>query len=206
MLLRVARLLTAWGIVSVLAGCAFGVRNATLLYPPKPGAGIVATAQASPAPATTKPAIVLVALVDQRTDKKAVGTMRNGFGMRTADVLATNSVTEWVTQAVRTELEDSGYTVVRAAGGAAASGQTVVTGDVLNVFCDMFMSYTGQVSLLMRVSRDGKEVSTRHYSGEGSAGIAFAGTAESFAESLALALATAVKQFVADLDAGTKPP
>jgi hypothetical protein len=203
-LLRFARLFAAWVAVALLAGCAFGVRNATLLYPPKADSPIVPQAQAAPEPTTKKVPIALVTFVDQRTDNKAVGTMRNGFGMRTADVLATNSVTEWVTQAVRTDLEKSGYSVVMATGGAPAGAGTVVSGDVLNVFCDMYMSYTGQVSLLMRVSKDGNELATKHYSGEGSAGIAFAGTAESFGESLSLALAAALKKFVADLDATLK--
>jgi hypothetical protein len=190
----------------LLAGCAFGVRNATLLYPPKGAAPMAAQAQAAPAPPAKKTVqITLVTLVDQRTDKKAVGTMRNAFGMRTADVLATNGVTEWVTQAVKTELEKGGYTVVRA-GAAPAGAGTVISGDVLNVFCDMYLSYTGQVSLLMRVRTDGTEWAPKHYAGEGSAGIAFAGTGESFAESLSLALAAALQKFVADLDAGLKAP
>jgi hypothetical protein len=203
---RAVRLLLASAVVALLAGCAFGVRNATLLYPPKAEPGIVPQAQAASPPAARKARIALVTFIDQRTEKKAVGTMRNGFGMRTADVLATNSVTDWVTQAVKMDLEKSGYTVVSAVGGVQAGTGAVVSGEVLNVFCDMYMSYTGQVSLLMRVSRDGKDLSTKHYSGEGSAGIAFAGTAESFAESLSLALAAALRQFIADLDAGLNTP
>jgi hypothetical protein len=203
---RVVRFVLAWAVIALLTGCAFGVRNATLLYPPTAELGTVAQAQAAVQPAPKKARITLVAFVDQRTEKKAVGTMRNGFGVRTADVLATNSVTDWVTQAVKMDLEKSGYTVIGAAGSVQAGAGAVVSGEVLNVFCDMYMSYTGRVSLLMRVSRDRKELSTKHYSGEGSAGIAFAGTAESFAESLSLALAAALRQFIADLDAGLSSP
>ena len=70
----------------------------------------------------------------------------------------------------------------------------------------MYMSYTGQVSLLARVSKDGKEVLNKHYSGEGSPGLAIAGTGESFAQSLSLALAVAVKKFVAELDGSLTGP
>lgn len=202
-LLRGMRLSAACLMVALLAGCAFGVRNATLLYPPKGDAGAVPAAQASPAPAPAKGTIGLVTFVDQRSDKSVVGTMRNGFGMRTADVLANNSVTEWVTQAVKLELEKSGYAVTL---GAAPAAGTVVSGEVLKVFCDMYMSYTGQVSLRVQLSRDGKDLLTRNYDGEGSAGIAFAGTAESFAESLSRALAAALKPFIAELDARQAAP
>jgi hypothetical protein len=43
----------------------------------------------------------------------------------------------------------------------------------------MYFSYTGQVSLVAKVSQDGKDLLNRHYSGEGSAGLAVAMTAES---------------------------
>jgi hypothetical protein len=58
----------------------------------------------------------------------------------------------------------------------------------------------------LRVSRDGKEVLNKHYAGEGSAGIAWAGTAQSYAQSLGLELASAVKQFVSELDNNLTAP
>ncbi len=202
-MLRFMRLSGACVAVALLTACAFGTRNATLLYPPKGDAGVVPAAQAAVVPAPAKGAITLVTFVDQRTDKNAIGTMRNGFGMRTADVLADNSVTDWVTQAVKLELEKSGYAVTL--GGPQAAG-AVVKGEVLKVFCDMYMSYTGQVSLRLQLSRDGQDLITRNYDGEGSAGIAFAGTAASFAESLSRALAAALKPVVAELDGSLRAP
>lgn len=199
------RCATTLVFVVFLAGCAFGTRNATLIYPPKPESQTVPVAQAAATPAAKKIALVLAPFSDQRTDKKVIGTMRNGFGMRTADVVAMNSVPEWVTQAIKTELENSGYSV--ATGTDRDSGASaVVSGEVLNVFCDMYFNYTGQVSLLAKASKDGKEVLNKHYSGEGSAGVAFAGTAESFGQSLSLALAVAVKQFVSELDRSLTGP
>lgn len=188
--------------VLALAGCAFGTREPTLIYPPAPDAEAVAPAQAAAKPAPKNVQIVLTPFSDNRSDKKVVGTMRNGFGMRTADVIPTNSVPEWVMNAVKTELQNVGYTVLTGAANrnSAREKTAVVSGEILNVFCDMYFSYTGQVSLIARVSKNDKEVLSKHYAGEGSAGIAFAGTAESFAQSLALALASAVRQFVAELD------
>jgi len=45
----------------------------------------------------------------------------------------------------------------------------------------------------------------KHYAGEGSAGLAVAMTAESYAQSLVLALSAALKQFVAELDKSLAP-
>jgi len=187
---------------ALLAGCVLGDRQPTLHYPPKAEPGAVPVAQAAANPGPKNVQIVLRPFVDQRSDKKVVGTTRNAFGMRMADVIPTNSVPDWVTQAIRTELQNSGYVVVLAGAAeeAAAGTSAIVSGEVLNVFCDMYMSYTGQVSLLTRVSRGGKEVLNRHYAGEGSAGLAWAATEESYAQSLALALASAIRQFLTDLD------
>lgn len=130
-----------------------------------------------------------------------MGAVRNGFGTRTADVIPTNSVTEWVTQAIRTELQNNGYTVsIGTLAGNSASTSAVVSGEVLNVFCDQYVNYTGQVTLVVRVTKGGKEVLNKHYTGEGSAGTAWAMTTESYAQSLALALSSALNHFVSDLD------
>lgn len=184
------------------AGCAFGTRQPTLIYPPAAEPGVSGVAQAAPQPAAKNVAIVLNAFGDQRSDKKGVGTVRNGFGMRTAEVIPTNSVPQWVTEAMRTELKNAGYTLAsEPPASGAPPGSVAVNGDVLNAFCDVYFTYTGQVSLLVKANRDGKVLLDRHYSGEGSAGLNVAATEESYAQSLALALSAALKKFVADLDA-----
>ncbi len=95
----------------------------------------------------------------------------------------------------------NGYSVIEAKPGEnAPSASVIVSGEILNVFCDMYMSYTGQVSLVIRLNRDGKELLNRHYAGEGSAGLAVAATSESYSRSLALALQAALQKFISDLN------
>jgi hypothetical protein len=200
-IIRGAGISAAFFSVALLAGCAFGTRQPTLVYPPasESSGTSVAHAAVNSSPKTVR--IVLKPFTDQRSDKKVVGTVRNGFGMRTADVIPTNSVPDWVTQAIATELRNDGYTVVSETSTDSPQGPSaVVYGEVLNVFCDMYFSYTGQVSLVARVSKDGKELLNKHYAGEGSAGLAVAATADAYSQSLALALSSAVKKLVADLD------
>ena len=190
-------------LVSVvfLAGCAFGTRRPTLIYPPASESGATSVAHAAVKTTPKNVQIVLKPFTDQRSNKKVVGTVRNTYGMRTADVIPTNSVADWVTQAVSTELQNNGYTVI--SGSSAdnpVSTSAVVSGKIMNVFCDMYFSYTGQVSLVARVNKGGKELLSRLYAGEGSAGLVVGATAESFGQSLALALSSALKRFVSDLD------
>jgi len=191
----------------LLSACAFGTRQPTLIYPPAVESGEKAVAHAAVTPSPKNVRIVLKPFTDQRSDKKVVGTVRNAFGMRTADVIPTNSVTDWVTQALGTELRNNGYTLVSdIPTGTSQGSSAVVSGEILNVFCDMYFSYTGQVSLVAKVNKDGKELLNKHYAGEGSAGLAVAMTAESYAQSLALALSAALKQFVAELDQSLAAP
>lgn len=185
-------------VAVALTGCAFGTRQASLSYPPVASGAAVQPAAASVSKNTT---IVLSRFADERTDKSVVGTVRNGFGMRTADVVATKDVSEWVTSAVGSELRANGYKVVSGAGQDLKDPKLVVlSGSVQNAFCDMYMSYSGQVSLLAKVTSGNSEVINRQYTGEGSAGVVMAATGESFAESLSLALRDALKQFMADLE------
>lgn len=205
-MIRAAGISMAMVSVVFLSGCAFGTRQPTLIYPPAVESGEKAVAHAAAMPSPKSVQIVLKPFTDQRSDKKVVGTVRNALGMRTADVIPTNSVTDWVTQALGTELRNNGYTVVsEIPAGTSPGPSAVVSGEILNVFCDMYFSYTGQVSLVAKVNRDGKEVLNKHYAGEGSAGLAVAMTAESYAQSLALALSSALKQFVAELDRSLSP-
>ena len=158
---------------TLLAGCAFGTRHPTLIYPPAVEPSAITAVQAAAKPAPKKMQIILGEISDQRSDKNVVGTMRNFYGIRTADVIPTNSVPDWVMQAIKIELQNDGYAVQTESTGGdrPTSARAVVSGQILNVFCDVSMRYTAQVSLLARVSRDGKEVLNKQYQGEGSAGI-----------------------------------
>lgn len=200
-IVRGIRFLIALLLVLCLAGCAFGTRQPTLIYPPASDAEGSPVAHAAPTPAPRNMQITLNPFADERSDKRVVGTVRNAWGMHTADVIPTNSVPDWVLQAIKTELRNNGYTVSDGTpDGDTESTGIVVSGDILNVYCDMNYSYMGQVSLIARVKKGGKELLNRHYAGEGSAGLAIAMTGESYAQSLALALSSAVKHFVRDLN------
>lgn len=182
-----------------LAGCAFGTRQPTLIYPPESESGETSVAHADVKPTHKNIQIVLKPFTDQRSDKKVVGTVRNTLGMRTADVIPSNSVTDWVTQAITTELQNNGYTVINEIPDDNSTNM-VVSGEILNVYCDMYFNYSGQISLVARVNKGEEELLYEHYSGEGSAGLVWAATEESYAQSLALALSSALNQFTSDLD------
>ena len=178
----------------LLSGCAFGDRKAALDYPPVKEQS---SGEAQAAPATQAGGTVIVeTFSDIREDKTVVGNVRNGFGMKTAKVLPQRDVTDWVREAFIYELEAAGYTVVD--GAAAPSGTAAVSGDILRAYCDMYFSYDGQVALRVEANKDGKVLLNQSYTGKGSVGISWAGTGDSFSESLSLALQAALQKVVAD--------
>ena len=183
----------------ILGGCAFGTREAMLRYPPQSEGGAIPAAQAAAAPEFKKTKILLVTFNDQRQDKRVVGAVRNGFGMHTADVVALNDVQEWVSEAVKRELNNAGYAVTTQPAGSQSLA--TLSGDIIEVFCEAYFTYKGQVSLDVKVNKNGKDILNRLYVGKGSAGTNWAATADAYAQSLSLALADALKHMVVDLNA-----
>lgn len=181
----------------LLGGCAFGVRNATLRYPPAPEAGVVPAARAAEV-APRKGEIALLPIKDARTDKSKLGTVRNGFGMKTADVVTADDIPLWLTGALRTELARAGYQVKDA--GTETAGGTTLAGDLNHLWCDAYFTYLGEITLAVRLRRDGRELLAKEYQGSGGAGMNWVASAEAYGQTLAIALADALRRLVADVD------
>lgn len=184
-----------------LSGCAFGDREAFLSYPPKPTSdgSVVSAAQAAPvAPSHGKPIIVL-RFDDLRTDKRTVGEVRNGWGMKTANVIVKNDVAEWATQAATVELQKAGYQVSSSDSPTKPPNAPVLKAEILTVYCIALFAYEGEVSFVAKVQRDGREILSKRYTGTGSAGFNMAATGESYSQSLSLALGNAIGNLVTDI-------
>jgi hypothetical protein len=177
-------------------GCAFGNRHVTLAYPPQQAkAGGQPTALAAPRPPAGKK-VVLVVLLDQRSTKQAVGSVHNGFGMRTADVIAVNNVADWVTSAIKLELEKAGFEVV---SGFARNGEPVVTGEVIKVYCEAWTKYEAEVVFDVRVLRGDKEFLKKSYTGKNDSTMNWGASSKSYGQALAVALANAAGNFAAEM-------
>lgn len=207
---RVKSLLVIIGCLSLAAGCAFGSRHATLIYPPEkeikaldpkvaeasPGPEV---AESSPAPAGGGEPIILLQFADDRSDKRLIGEVQNGFGMHTADVVTETNVAEWFTEALEMELEKAGYNTTKVESLSSPTSGTVVGGKILTVYCTAYWSYDGEVAFYAWVEEDGIKIFKRRYLGKGSAGTNWGATAKSYAQSLSLALADALQHLVGDL-------
>jgi hypothetical protein len=192
------RVLPAAIALSASAGCALSTRNAILIYPPTPSSSGVAVAQAAEAPTTNNISIVVLPFDDRRDDTTNVGTVRNGFGMKTAPVRAENSVPMWIQDALVLDLRQAGFSVSTSA--SAPDSSLALGGEILKVYADAYFAYSAEVSLFVRLTREGREILGHSYVGTGSAGTNVTATAKSYAQSLALALADALRQVVPDVE------
>jgi len=187
-----------------LGGCAFSTRNATLIYPPASSQGAVATAQAATPPAPSGITIAVLPFVDRRSDTTKVGQVRNTFGMKLAPIRTVNSVSVWVRDALALELRNAGYNA--ATSTTVPDSSLAIEGEILKAQADAYFTYGGEVELLVRLTKGGRELNRHSYAGNGSAGTSWSGTAKSYAQSLALALADALRQIVADVGRATTSP
>lgn len=180
-----------------LAGCALSTRNATLIYPPETAQSAVPVAQATTSPVPQSIAIAVLPFVDRRDDTTKVGNVRNALGMKLAPIRTVNSVPVWVRNALALELTNAGYDADTSA--AFPDSSLAIGGDVLKVHADAYFTYGGEVDLLVHLTKGGRELIRHRYVGHGSGGVSWSATAKSYAQALALALADALRQVVADV-------
>jgi len=199
--LRIAHVLILCVLFSSLCSCAFGNRHVTLDYPPDKSSESAGpkTAEAAPMPINGK-SISLFQFVDQRSNKNVIGEVRNGWGMRTADVVAENDIANWLTNAVKTELEKAGYKVTLENQINPNVSNIALSGEIIHIYCMAMMTYEGEVSFFAQLQKDGKELLRKRYTGKGSAGLNWTAASSSYGSSLTLALSYAIKDLVADVN------
>jgi len=177
-----ARLALAAVLLATSAGCAFGNRTARLAWPP-PGQPL------APAPGATALAVAVVPVVDRRPEpRRQVGTVRNGYYMHTADVETDADLAAWAGAALVDELHRAGVQVV-----APAAGVPEVGAELQRVASDAYFVYSGEVDLRAWLRRGGAVIYDAQLHGEGSAGMNWAATGESYTETLTQALGAAAR-------------
>lgn len=181
------RLLISCCLLS-LCSCAFGNRHVTLNF------------QDTETPSASNDKIIVLApFTDQRADRKIVGEVRNGYGMHTADVIADNSVEDWITNAVKTRLEKNGYKVILSTTNTTPSNFEM-GGVVTEVFCTAYFSYSGKVTFLVQLQRNNRVLLQKSYAGKGGAGVNWVAASSSYGATLEAALSDALKELSADIN------
>lgn len=179
-------LLVAALVLLNLSGCAFGTRKSTLRY-----------TAVTPVKAPNNIQIKVAAFDDNRPDKNIIGNVRNGLGMKTADVVTDTNISSWTADALKTELKNAGYSIVE------GDSQSEISGEVIKVYCDSYLNYEGEVIIKVTLKKDNNVLFTETYSGKAS-DLNWACTAKSYGVMLERSLQKALNQVVTDVEKSLK--
>ena len=168
------------------SGCAFGTRRPTLGY-----TAII------PVRSPNNISIKVVQFEDVRPDKNIIGNVRNAWGIKTADVVTDTNISAWITDALKGELKNAGYTVVESVT------ENQVQGEVMKVYCDAFLNYEGEVMIKVVLKKGNNTLLGKVYSGK-STDLNWACTAKSYGVILERCLQQAMNQVISDVDRSLK--
>ncbi len=140
-------------------GCAFGTRHVNLRPVYVQGFDQIADSSAS--------SLQLPLPADQRAIKTSVGCVRNGFGMKTAKVVANGNVPDWVHATVKENLKKCGFHVLDEQAESSGDQEPVVVAiDLFRVYCDSYMQYDASVELNAMVKQNGQIITQRTIVGD----------------------------------------
>jgi len=172
-------------LVLSLSGCAFGTRRPTLAY------SIIL-----PAAPKNNITIKVAPFKDERTwSKEKIGDVRNGYGMRCADIIPQNSEEEWLADAFKKELTNAGYIISNETNTVAT-----LEGTAHEIYVNAYMNYGGRLKLSIVLKKSDKVVLSKEYSAERNCGIAWASTAASYGKTLEITLQDIMKKIIPDIN------
>jgi len=170
-------------------GCAFGTRHVKL-NPLNTSFVTDATGESA-----------FVEVMDKRNPelKPVVGHVKNGYGMKTAKVVADKEVSIWVRDIIVEELKRSGASVITDEA-VLDNKATKITIDVLVFYAQAYMRYGGEVTVAVTLTKDNKKiVSEKTYTGKATLGMNWGASSESYQKVLELATEEMLKTLMPDI-------
>lgn len=157
MILFIKRIFIPTIILMSLTACAFGTREVSLSYPPQQNREIDGV-NVTDSTGVSSPIAIKVhtfqnnrfkidPVTSQKKTSTIIGNVRNGFYMKTADVITNQNLEEWICNAVKYELEKNGYNVIDATQNNYTGHFWDLRGAMLNVYADAYFNYEGKVKL-----------------------------------------------------------
>lgn len=175
------------GLLALTAGCVASEMRPILTYSP------VATAD-------NKNNIVVKVQTfnDTRQYKDTGGPSANPSGIKCDKVIPQNSVAQWVTDALKAQLDASGYNVVY----DQSDSPNIITGEVYEV-CGK--TYEASIGIKVVLQHDGKTLLNKDYDVKRDGEVTFSDGTDAYTNTMAVTLKAALLELVSDLQAALKP-
>ena len=135
-------------------------------------------------------------ITDERTwSKERIGEVNNIYGMTLTDIIPQGSITDWVTDALKQELINAGYTLSN-----EASVVNVIGGSVLEVYTEARYNLGCIIRLDILLKKDGKDVFRKEYTAKIKRDPSWAAKPGSFNKILEITLQEVMKQAIPDIN------
>ncbi len=170
--------------VIFLSGCAFATRKTFLEYN-----------AITPVRNPNNVTIEVVPFEDDRPNKDTIGNVKNIFGVKTANILSEVNISQWITDALKSELENAGYKIVE------KGTRNKIQGIVMKVYCNTLVDYEGEVIIKVSLKHGNNILLDKVYSGKSkklSAVVVL--TLKAYRNILEKSLQQAMIQVVSDVD------
>lgn len=141
--------------------------------------------------------VTIPSFKDSRKNPKVVGSKRNAYGMPIIKIITEDNVSDWVTNALKTEMSNAGYMMT----DTYLNSIYEVTGTILKVYATTYFIYHGRMSILVTIQKEGKQVFEKLYNTKISGGINWFATNKSCANTLKINLQEVCTQFIKDFNA-----
>lgn len=194
---RAYHLLLVFLISSMMAGCAFVDQKVDLSYEKtvgaKGGAGDLTIAKPTEMQTLTK----------KGDNLWVIGTVKNTYGMRTADTVTDNNLGDWVVRALTHELTEAGY-VISHVDKLPNNVQKGLDVTIIRVWVDQDAGFwtvgaISDVQFNVDIWRNGEKLKTLNLAGKADDRSMVGGTAETKGLSLKKALQAAMQQAVPEI-------
>ena len=172
----------------IIAGCVHKTRITTLDYFKYNSKTI--------SPLSTKGIKVCInSFEDAGLNQINIGYMLNGYMEKCGSVVPKNSVTKWITDAMKLEFKHAGFKIE-----CSENINNEIFGKILKLICIGAINYEGSIELLISHYKDDSIVFSKVYSAEVDGGINWAATEKGFSNTFKILLRKVLIDVVYDID------
>lgn len=170
-------------------GCAFGTRHIAL-NPMQTSLTLDASGQSA-----------LLEVTDRRDPslKPVVGHVKNGYGMKTAQVVADKDVSIWVRDVIAGELKRLGGSI-ETDGASLDSKASKIRIDVLVFYAQAYMRYGAEVTVALSVNKNDRDIlKEKTFTGKATLGMNWGASSASYQKVLELAMDEMLQKMIPEI-------
>lgn len=130
---------------------------------------------------------------DMRVKKKKVGALKNLYGMPIVKIITEDDLSIWVTNALKTELSNAGYSI-------GEEKDYSIEGKVFQAYATSYFIYQGKMEVEFTLKQNDKIILRKNYKTNVDNGINWFSLPKSCMKTLSFNLQEICKQFINDIN------